>query len=116
MQKSRIDHAVTWSFGASDRLYLESLNEWVPKAIEDHQPNLIIYNAGTDCLDGDPLGRMNISQDGIVSRDEIVFKNAIQYDIPIVMVLSGGYQMSNAQVIARSIENLKQKGYLRVQS
>jgi histone deacetylase 11 len=34
------------------------------------QPEFVIYNAGTDILENDPLGRMNISPQGIIRRDE----------------------------------------------
>jgi acetoin utilization deacetylase AcuC-like enzyme len=47
---------------------------------------------------GDPLGCMLLSADGIKQRDSIVFKAALSQSIPIVMVLSGGYQMTNAKV------------------
>lgn len=40
-------------------------------------------------MEGDPLGCMRLTPDGIISRDEIVFKEAISRNIPIVMVLSG---------------------------
>ena len=40
----------------------------------------------------------------MIDRDELVFKHAYEINkVPIVMLLSGGYQMSNAPVIARSI-------------
>jgi len=42
----------------------------------------------------------------------LVFKFAKNRQTPIVMLLSGGYQKSNALVIARSIENLKQKNLI----
>ena len=58
---------------------------------------------------GDRLGRMNISPEGIILRDEVVFKECLEAKIPVVMVLSGGYQKTNAPVIAQSIENLNQK-------
>jgi acetoin utilization deacetylase AcuC-like enzyme len=55
----------------------------------------------------DPLGQMNISPSAIIKRDELMFEYALKtYNVPIVMVLSGGYQMSNAPVIADSIENI----------
>ncbi|CAG2175361.1 unnamed protein product [Oppiella nova] len=74
---------------------------------DDHfMPDLIIYNAGTDILSGDPLGRLRISPNGIAKRDEIVFRYAKENDISIVMLLSGGYQRNNAEVIANSIRNL----------
>lgn len=39
-----------------------------------------------------------------------MFEYALRkYKIPIVMVLSGGYQMENAPVIADSIENIVNK-------
>jgi len=62
-------------------------------------------------MTGDPLGAMDLSPMAIKKRDEIVFAAVLQRQapIPIVMVLSGGYQMSNAEVIAESIINLNNK-------
>jgi histone deacetylase 11 len=34
---------------------------------------MIIYNAGTDCMKNDPLGDLNISPQGIIKRDELMF-------------------------------------------
>lgn len=78
------------------------------KAVEDFNPSFILYNAGTDCMEGDPLGRMNLAKETIIKRDEIMFTIALTSKIPILMVLSGGYQQSNAPCIAESIQNLMQ--------
>lgn len=43
---------------------------------------------------------------GIVTRDEIVFRAAQRRGIPILMVTSGGYQKKTARIIADSILNL----------
>ena len=52
----------------------------------------MIYNAGTDCMVGDPLGNLNLSEQGIIDRDELVFKYAYEtHKVPMVMLLSGGY-------------------------
>ena len=37
---------------------------------------MVIYNAGTDILDGDPLGHMRVSAEGVAARDEAVFEVA----------------------------------------
>ena len=69
----------------------------------------MVYNAGTDCLIGDPLGDLKITAKGISRRDETVFAHCLEKHketIPVVMILSGGYQMSNAKVIADSVQNL----------
>ncbi len=60
-------------------------------------------------MQDDPLGNLNLTGEGIIRRDEIVFQLAYEKSIPILMVLSGGYQKINALVIADSIENLIKK-------
>lgn len=89
--------------------YLDVVLEAVPLAIKNSQPDLIIYNAGSDILLGDPLGRMNLTKAGMIKRDEFVFDYAIKSKIPILMVLSGGYSSSSAQTISESIENILKK-------
>jgi len=95
--------------GDNDDDYLEKLRKNITPAIGNFQPDFILYNAGTDCLQGDPLGDLNVTAEGIIRRDEFVFSLAFENKIPILMVLSGGYQKSNAQVIADSIANLGKK-------
>ncbi len=52
------------------------------------------------------------SPEGIIARDEFVFRCCMEAGVPILMVLSGGYQKSNAEVIARSISNLRETFHL----
>lgn len=81
----------------------------MPRAFAEFKPDFVIYNAGTDCMEGDPLGRLQVTAEGVIERDEIVFRTALESKVPIVMLLSGGYQMSNAPAIAMSILNLSKK-------
>jgi histone deacetylase 11 len=89
-----------------DEEYLELIEKWVPISINEHQPDIIIYNAGTDVSDFDTIGFLSISEPGIIKRDEMVFKYAFENDIPILMVLSGGYQKKSWFLIWKSIDNL----------
>ncbi len=89
-----------------DKEYLSLIEAKLTDAILASKPDIIVYNAGTDIFREDPLGCMNISHDGIIKRDEIVFKTAIKNDIPILMVLSGGYSKRSAAIIGESIENI----------
>ncbi len=100
----------------SDEDYLNLVRRGIESSLGKFLPDFIIYNAGTDCMQGDPLGSkklrkidLNISSQGIIQRDEIVFSAAINNRIPILMVLSGGYQHTNAPTIASSIDNLISK-------
>lgn len=95
--------------GASTKEYLERLDKELEVAQNAFEPELILYNAGTDILNGDPLGRLKVDPDGVIMRDEKVFSFAQQKKVPIVMLTSGGYMKSSARVIANSIINLSSK-------
>ena len=88
------------------------LSSCLSQSIAEFEPNFIIYNAGTDILKGDPLGLLDITPEGVVERDEFVFRSALERSIPLVMLLSGGYLRSSARVIANSIVNLRDKALL----
>ncbi|BBG95095.1 histone deacetylase 2, partial [Prunus dulcis] len=104
-----IDQKVEVVSGTTTNEYLRKLDEALEVSVHSFDPELIVYNAGTDILDGDPLGRLKISPDGITNRDEKVFSFARKRNIPIVMLTSGGYMKSSARVIADSITNLSNK-------
>jgi histone deacetylase 11 len=107
---------IRWKFpldnGTGEIDYISILQNNLPKAIAESKPDLIIYNAGTDPYEKDPLGGLRISAAGLVLRDEFVFRQANQGRIPIVMVLSGGYHPDSASIIGSSINNLWNKGLL----
>jgi len=93
----------------NDERYLSKLETHIPPVVESFLPDFILYNAGTDILDGDPLGGLHISDKGIIKRDELIFEVAFKHKIPVLMVLSGGYQSTNAEVIADSVDNIVKK-------
>lgn len=107
--KRGIDVAVELDAFTGDTEYLQKLRKGLDRAFAEFTPDFIIYNAGTDILAGDPLGALDISPKGVAARDELVFSKALDAKIPVVMLLSGGYQKTNAQVISDSILNLKDK-------
>uniref|UniRef100_A0A8C0JAH6 Histone deacetylase 11 n=1 Tax=Chelonoidis abingdonii TaxID=106734 RepID=A0A8C0JAH6_CHEAB len=104
--KRAIKRKVELDWGTEDTEYLQKVQTHVEGALNESRPDIIIYNAGTDILDGDPLGGLAISPQGIVKRDEAVFMAARNHRIPILMVTSGGYQKRTARIIADSILNL----------
>lgn len=107
--RNYINQKVEVKSGTRTEEYLLKLDEALEVAGRRFNPELLVYNAGTDILEGDPLGRLKISPDGIALRDEKVFRFAREKNIPIVMLTSGGYMKSSARVIADSIVNLEKK-------
>lgn len=84
--------------------YLSTLEEVLPKAIDDFSPDLIVYNAGSDVLLSDPLSTFRLSVQDMNDRDLFVVKQARKRKIPIAMVLAGGYGKDSRNAHAKSIE------------
>jgi len=86
-----------WDIGlldfTGDDVYLQHLKEAVPKIIETHKPELIVYVAGADPYKNDQLGLLRLTKEGLIERDKIVIKNALANNIPVGVVLGGGYAL-----------------------
>ncbi|MEW5316551.1 MAG: hypothetical protein WDW38_007918 [Sanguina aurantia] len=106
--KAAIDVDVELNPGVSGPAYLAELEKALTAATAGcPSPDLIFYNAGSDVLRGDPLGRLGLSRDDVIARDQRVWEYASQQCCcPIVMTLSGGYTEDSALVISDSIANL----------
>ncbi|XP_078439336.1 histone deacetylase 2 isoform X1 [Wolffia australiana] len=109
-----IHQRVELSSGTKTEEYLELLERALAVARNKFDPELVVYNAGTDILDGDSLGQLKVSPDGVKLRDEMVFRFARDKNSPVVMLTSGGYMKSSARVVANSIINLTAKGLVKM--
>uniref|UniRef100_A0A8C5KJ42 Histone deacetylase 11 n=1 Tax=Jaculus jaculus TaxID=51337 RepID=A0A8C5KJ42_JACJA len=114
--KEAIRRKVELEWGTEDEEYLSKVKRNVTRALQEHLPDVVVYNAGTDVLEGDRLGGLSISPMGIVKRDELVFRIVRGHQIPILMVTSGGYQKRTARIIADSILNLHELGLIGPES
>ncbi|XP_065311592.1 histone deacetylase 11 isoform X2 [Dermacentor albipictus] len=110
--KGAIRRKVELRPGTSDEAYLKLVDDHLQMALAEFDADLVVYNAGTDVLSGDMLGHLNISEKGVVQRDELVFRRVRKQGLPVVMLTSGGYQRQSARVIARSVLNLCRRGLL----
>lgn len=110
--KRAIKRKVELDWGTEDSEYLQKVELHTEGALNEVRPDIIVYNAGTDILEGDRLGGLSITPQGVVKRDELVFRAARQRGIPILMVTSGGYQKRTARIIADSILNLQRQGLI----
>jgi len=104
--KKYIDFNCPVKSNIKDTEYLRILDGALKTAVKKSKPGIIIYLAGTDIYQNDPLGKMKISETGIIKRDEMVFKYAFKNSIPILMLLSGGYSKKSGLIIGKSIEKL----------
>ncbi len=85
--------------GATDEIYLSALESGLKK-VKEFGPDFIFYQTGVDPLEFDRLGKMSLTFDGLMRRDEVVISYAFESKIPISLALGGGY----AEPIEKSVQ------------
>lgn len=78
--------------GTGDEVYLSKLQQaLVAAAVMMPQPHLIIYNAGTDILAGDPLGRWGVQLSSHAAPNDSVLTNSVANGVKTL------WQVDNAE-------------------
>ena len=90
-RKEVSDLDVTFEDGAGDDEYLAALRAHLPGVLDRQRPDLVFYLAGADPYEGDRLGRLKLTIDGLRTRDRLVFEACRDRDLPVVVAMSGGY-------------------------
>ena len=77
--------------GTGDTVYLQQLAWALDQVFARARPDLVIYLAGADPYCDDRLGRLALSFDGLVARDEMVFAACRDRRVPVAVAMAGGY-------------------------
>ncbi len=86
--------------GVGDEEYMRLLREHLPRILEEHQPQLILYLAGADPYEADQLGGLALSIEGLRERDEFVLSTAGEAEIAVAVTLAGGYAIRPSDTVA----------------
>lgn len=101
VRKGRSTLDVPLPDGVGDAAYLDALETTLVPLVDRVRPDLILYQAGVDPFAGDRLGRLNLSAEGLVARDQLVARVAIERGLPLASTLGGGYGSDAREVAAR---------------
>lgn len=85
--------------GTDDETYLSHLRRHVPTILENHRPDLVVYLAGADPYRHDQLGRLGLTMEGLKQRDTFVLTCARASNVPVCLVLAGGYAYDTRDVV-----------------
>jgi acetoin utilization deacetylase AcuC-like enzyme len=77
--------------GCADDEYLGALELALQQLEQRFEPGLVIYLAGADPHEGDRLGRLKLTWDGLEARERRVFEWAWQRGVPLAFAMAGGY-------------------------
>ena len=90
-KKEQSDLDLGLADGCNDHAYLSSLEQCLNELSSRFKADCLIYLAGADPHEGDRLGRLNISKDGMRLRDEAVCQFALDKRLPMAISMAGGY-------------------------
>ena len=88
--KASSDLDIALADGSSDTIYLEALEEAL-RFLSKQGIQFLIYLAGADPFEGDRLGRLTLTSEGLALRDQRVMAFVKDKGIPIAIAMAGGY-------------------------
>ena len=98
----------------NDVEYINILIKTLDQIESNFTPDIVFYDAGVDVHSNDDLGNLNLTDDGIKKRDEIVCEYFKEKKIPLCTVIGGGYSKNRQELASRhfSIFETVSKTYL----
>jgi acetoin utilization deacetylase AcuC-like enzyme len=90
-KKRSSDLDIEVNINNNDGDYLHKLSNILQQLFDNNKPDLIFYQAGVDGLENDRLGKLKLSQDGLIARNRMVYDTVEAYGAKLVVTMGGGY-------------------------
>ena len=98
-RKQLSDLDIEFANDTGDEEYLRVLKDTLPGLIEQVAPDMIFYQSAVDVLATDKLGKLALTQAGCKARDKYVLQQAKNANIPVAIVMGGGYSTDIEDVV-----------------
>ncbi len=85
--------------GIGDDEYLTRLRSALPDVLRAADADLVIYLAGADPHEGDRLGRLKLTYEGLAQRDDLVLRTCREVGLPVCVTIAGGYGIDIATTV-----------------
>mmetsp|Transcript_26396 Transcript_26396/g.39011 ORF Transcript_26396/g.39011 Transcript_26396/m.39011 type:complete len:390 (+) Transcript_26396:128-1297(+) len=105
--KESSDLDVELPIGCSDETYLATLRHWLNQIKnKGGHFDLVFFQAGVDGLKQDRLGRMDLTAEGLSTRNKLVFDFCSEQRLPLVITMGGGYPRDEWKSILNAHANV----------
>ena len=91
-----------------DGAYLGALELGLEEALDRAKPTMAIFLAGADPYEGDKLGRLSVTREGLASRDRIVLEACRSLGLPVAVTMAGGYCPRIEETVDIHFQTIKQ--------
>ena len=106
-QKTGGDCDIPLPVGTTDTLYLEKLETELKNVFDLFLPDFVFYLAGADPYTKDRLGLLDLSKDGLATRDRIVMSLCHEKGVPIAFAMAGGYAPEISDIVDIHFQTVK---------
>ena len=93
--------------GTGDERYLEELGAALTQAVRRARPELCFVLAGADPYEGDRLGRLALTKNGLRERDVLLREALAQAGVPVCVTLAGGYAEDIRDTVEINVNTLR---------
>lgn len=91
VRKQVSDRDVALPVGMEDDAYLAALAAHLPDLLSQVRPDLVLYDAGVDPHRADLLGKLALTDAGLLRRDRYVLDRCLAAGAAVACVIGGGY-------------------------
>ena len=102
-RKARSTLDVALADGVGDDEYLDTLEATLVPLLDEVRPELILYQAGVDPFAGDQLGRLALTDAGLLRRERLVARLATARGIALASTVGGGYGPDKPAIAKRHV-------------
>ncbi len=106
VRKARSSLDIGLADGIDDDGFMETLSHHLPQVLSRFEPDFVLYQAGVDPHHEDKLGRLNLTDKGLIARDTLVLNEVRRRDLPIASALGGGYGEDQRAVGERHAQSM----------
>ncbi|WP_459789029.1 histone deacetylase family protein [Alteriqipengyuania sp. 357] len=106
VRKARSSLDIALPDRTDDEGYLAALTKHLPCALDEFEPDIVLYQAGVDPHERDKLGRLALTDEGLERRDRFVISQVRERGLPIASALGGGYGEDQREVAARHAHSM----------
>lgn len=110
VRKACSDLDVELPDGCNDAAYLDALDRALAatwQCLADAPVGLAFYLAGADPHEGDRLGRLKLTNDGLLARDQRVLDALRERGIPVAITMAGGYGHDIGTTVAVHLRTIR---------
>lgn len=100
-RKARSSRDVGLPDGMDDDGFMAELDRHLPELLDNFAPDMVLYQAGVDPHVDDKLGRLALSDAGLIARDRFVINEVRRRALPVASALGGGYGVDQREVADR---------------